>query len=200
MKWGIRRYQNTDGTLTDEGKKRAQKSGSNYDIPKGATLYRAVRNGSTKFMDREYTYVNNTDKLSEHSYETSSGFGGEFDKNVRMTTTKKLRIASPDDYYDALFKANHINPKKYLNDIPDEVIEKGKTAILSSLPYQMVLGDYGLSSTFNKTVKYLKKKGYDGVIDPADGISQLNEGKKPIATVLFDPGKNVKIEEITDFY
>lgn len=45
MKWGIRRYQNSDGSLTDAGKKRysnvdtirSKKTGENFTLPRGET-------------------------------------------------------------------------------------------------------------------------------------------------------------------
>lgn len=194
MKWGVRRYQNKDGTLTNEGLKRKQKV-KGYDIPKGATLYRAVRNASTGFMNRGYTYVNNTDKYYKHSFHTSEGFES-FDNDIKLKTTRKLKIASTDDYVDALIKANGIKIDSYLKDVPDEMIKKGRDVVANYLPGDLTLGDYGTNKIFNKTIEYLKKSGYDGVIDPADGAVQIRDGEEPISTVIFDPKKNVKIEKI----
>ena len=58
QKWGVRRYQNKDGSLIKSNKKISQ---GKYDIPEGTTLYRADSDPTKKFMDRKYTYVNVTD-------------------------------------------------------------------------------------------------------------------------------------------
>lgn len=193
MKWGVRRYQNKDGTLTNEALKRKQGLSGN-DIPAGATMFRAVSNGSKNFMNRDYAYVNVTDKYYEHNYATSSGFGfKEYDTDFKLKATRPLKIASTDDYFYAVMKANHINPKKYLKEVPKDVKEKGKYAVLELLPHNLVEGDGGQNKVFNNAVKYLKKKGYDGVIDPIDGATDERDGENMRATVVFDPGKSMEI-------
>lgn len=51
MKWGIRRYQNPDGTLTDEGRRRYAKGKSAYNYESAATRKYAKKYGtdSTKY-------------------------------------------------------------------------------------------------------------------------------------------------------
>lgn len=51
MKWGVRRYQKKNGTLTNEGLKRKQGL-SGDDIPAGGTMFRAVSNGSKKLYEQ----------------------------------------------------------------------------------------------------------------------------------------------------
>lgn len=60
QKWGVRRYQNKDGSLIKSNKKSVK---GKYDISEGTTLYRADSDPTKKFMDRKYTYVNVTDDL-----------------------------------------------------------------------------------------------------------------------------------------
>ena len=58
MKWGVRRYQNKDGTRTAAGKRRSRKAykiGSRKDgftIKKGATIYRTAVTDSEKKQNR----------------------------------------------------------------------------------------------------------------------------------------------------
>lgn len=192
QRWGVRRYQNKDGTLTNEGRKRYSNT-TGYDIPKGSIMFRAVRNGSKKFMDRDYAYINVTDEYSEHSIATSSGFDGAFDTDYMLKATKRLKIASTNEYFNAVMKANNINPKQYLSKVPKETINKGKYIVENLLPHSLIEGTGGNYSAFNNAVKYLKDKGYDGVIDPIDGAHSEKHGEKAIATVIFDPKNNVKI-------
>jgi hypothetical protein len=54
QKWGVRRYQNKDGSLTKEGKKRYSVNGK--IIPKGSSFYRISSNKEEK-ESRDYKYV-----------------------------------------------------------------------------------------------------------------------------------------------
>lgn len=49
------------------------------------------------------------------------------------------------------------------------------------------------NKSFNNAVKYLEKQGYDGFIDPQDGAQQEKHGQAPMATVIFNPKKNIEI-------
>lgn len=192
MKWGVRRYQNKDGTLTNAGRKRKSGLGG-YDVPKGTIMFRAVSNGSKKFMDRAYTYVSITDKYYEHNYDTSDGFEGRFDTDYKLKSTRSLRIASTEDYFHAAMKANGINPNKYLKDVPKDVMDKGRHVVTNLLEHKFKEGDGGQYQFFNNTVKYLKEHGYDGVIDPIDGAYQERDDGTPRATVIFEPRNSVEI-------
>lgn len=80
MKWGIRRYQNEDGSLTPEGEKRYEKSLSkvydglddraDYVLPAGTTVSR--RSSADKdgvFSNKKVTYTYDEDSADE-------GYGG----------------------------------------------------------------------------------------------------------------------------
>lgn len=67
MKWGVRRYQNANGTLTAEGRKRARQEykedkGTSYDLGKNATVYGHAAARSTK---RTIRIENKLDKQYE---------------------------------------------------------------------------------------------------------------------------------------
>ena len=185
QKWGVRRYQNKDGSLIKSNKKSVK---GKYDIPEGTTLYRADSDPTNKFMDRKYTYVNVTDDLKKHM----ANVGGDTD-NYKLKTTRSLKIASTNDYFYAVMKANHINLNKYVKDISDDVIEKGKYAVENLLSSKLIDGWGGKNKLFNKAIKYLEKQGYDGVIDPVDGAQFEKRGQSPMSTVIFNPKKNIEI-------
>ena len=200
MKWGVRRFQNKDGSLTTAGRQHKLKNSKYYTIPKGTKMFRAVSNGSSKFMDRDYTYVNITDHYYEHSYNTSSGFGGRFDSDYVLKSTKSLKIASTEEYFNALCETNNINAKQALSKIPQDVINKGRYYIQNIADHNLVEGEGGNHKALNDVVEHLRKKGYDGVVDPIDGSHQLNRNESPIATILFYPKNNVEIVDKYDFY
>ena len=84
MKWGIRRYQNKDGTLTPEGKLRYGKNGEGYEYKSKLTARKerkaeeARAKGNTKRADRyekEAEYNRTIDKRMQE-YAKSVSVGG----------------------------------------------------------------------------------------------------------------------------
>jgi len=52
MKWGVRRYQNKDGTLTNAGRARLDKKDEKWAKKKGDSITEKARKKSTKELDR----------------------------------------------------------------------------------------------------------------------------------------------------
>ena len=179
QRWGIRRYQNPDGTLTEAGRKRYNK----IVVPKGSTVFRGVKNGSTNFMNRNYTYVNITDDYSKHHINTTSGFEWRYDTDIVMKTTKPLKIATERDFINEVKELYGLKGVKNAFDLPQEYRE----------------GDRSGGKTWDKMdkiVKSLQNKGFDGVLDPIDsGTNKVADpdGEEKIATILFNPKDKVKI-------
>lgn len=206
MKWGVRRYQDYNGKLTSAGKERKKDRYNAYELPEGSTMFRAVSNKSKNFMNRDYTYVNITPHYRKHSINTSEGFDGRFDADYKMKTTKPLKIASVNDYFNAAMKANGVDPNLYLDKIPKNVIHKGLYAVNRLFDHKMREGErtgieitgIGPSDFFINTINYLKKQGYNGVIDPIDGAHEQKRGEKAIAAIIFDPKETMVIVEEYD--
>lgn len=202
QKWGVRRYQNSDGTLTDEGRKRYSSSiRTSISVPKGSIAYRAVvlnSDGSYKFRGKDYTFVDMTDDYMEFNKHISEGFGGRFTGEVQLKTTKNLKIASPDDYMNAFLKSYSIDTQVALNKIPKDVTDRGNYFLknyrdITGIGY--VDGDRYEGSNneaFLKVIKTLKDFGFDGCIDPVDW--KYVKDAKPM--IVFDPGKNLQIESV----
>ena len=97
MKWGIRRYQNSDGTLTAAGKKKARQEYKNdnataYELGKSATVY---GHATAKSMKRTVRYENRLQKQYEKDPEGQK-FGTKFWRNrwnASATTTSQLATA-----------------------------------------------------------------------------------------------------------
>lgn len=75
MKWGVRRYQNRDGSLTSEGRKRERKelrenNKKAYELGKNATIYGRA---TAKSMRRTIKYENKLNKLYDKDPEGSKG-------------------------------------------------------------------------------------------------------------------------------
>lgn len=194
QKWGVRRFQNYDGTLTTAGRQHKLKESKYYTLPKGTIMYRAVSQASSNFMNREYTYVNVTDDYSRHHIHTSEGFDAwKFDTDYKIKAVKDLKIASFEEYFNALCGTNYINYDEAMSQVPKNIENKGSYYIQYIATSDLRLGDGGVYPAMNAAVKYLKKKGYNGVIDPADGRSQMKNKELPMSTIIFDPKDTVII-------
>ncbi len=132
MKWGVRRYQNKDGSLTDKGKKRylnsdgtlnsegRKKYGENrykinkdgsIEIGKGAELQRIISNpGSKQDLDGQlYVSINkhdNSNYMKSYTYEGLS-------KALTLTAKSTLKSPSTDDAAKLFFDIVDKNPKCY---------------------------------------------------------------------------------------
>lgn len=190
MKWGVRRYQDKNGRLTTEGRKHL-KENRQYDIPKGSIAYRGAATNSKAFLKRDYTYVNVTNDYADHSYKTSEGMAERLNVDFKMKFNKKMKIATPRDFMSAYVKLYGIKTDIKLKDVDVSILDT-KT-IKQLIPHKYREGTWGIYEGFNNIIDSLKTQGFDGVIDPIDGFTQIAENEKPTSMVIFDPGKNVSI-------
>lgn len=75
MKWGVRRYQNVDGSLTEAGRRRQQKdvaSDREATIKKGTTLYRVSSNSSSD-TSRDKLYLTATEESADFYVNAMTG-------------------------------------------------------------------------------------------------------------------------------
>lgn len=132
MRWGVRRYQNKDGSLTkkgklrylnsdgslnDEGRKRygenrykINKDGS-MEIQKGANLQRVVLTSGSKQNLEGQLYVSIT-KHDNSSYLDSYAYEGH-SKVLNLTAKTTLRSPTTDDAAKLFFDIVDKNPKCY---------------------------------------------------------------------------------------
>lgn len=133
QKWGVRRFQNKDGTLTELGKKRisnkASKSGmyardDNEEIsfPKGTKLYRVAING----QDPDSNMYVTRNKMDRNYYRMVYGESimtvGEDARNIKentYTTTEELKIPSFNTR-KAVY-AELAKDKKLLNEVVQDL-------------------------------------------------------------------------------
>lgn len=123
MRWGIRRYQNKDGTLTPAGKKRygealSKLTPSNFDkcveigknkagvsrvdantdiIKRGSSINRYATSNETLDSRRKYASLTNDDRDLYRDQIVLGGIGSDFGEPISLfeyEAKKKLRIAS----------------------------------------------------------------------------------------------------------
>ena len=102
MKWGVRRYQNKDGSLTSAGRKRANK------------------------LEQEYSKLTNK-KLKSNSEKTSKSKSvSDMSDDELRTKTNRMRLEA--DYINAYKTMNSLSPKQvskgksFINKISKDII------------------------------------------------------------------------------
>lgn len=211
MKWGIRRYQNEDGSLTPEGEKRYEKSLSkvydglddrdDYVLPAGTTVSR--RSGANKdrvFSNNKVTYTYDEDSADD-------GFYKQFGKKVtEFETVGDLKMAGKNILGKAL-----VNRLMSADDEGLELI--GMLYDEHEIDYRRQLGEDYVSSSelfkapFNpsdKNIKALIGVGGDLVgqmvgkqrNDKFDARLQ-KRGMRDFDTYLNDIGLDV-VQQLTD--
>ena len=75
MKWGIRRYQNADGTLTPKGKKRYDKLAQKYnnDSPRMKKLAQKYNNDSPRMKKLAQKYNNDSPRMKKLAQKYADG-------------------------------------------------------------------------------------------------------------------------------
>ena len=206
QKWGVRRFQNEDGSLTPAGKKRYD-DGDDRDIviKKGDEIHRVI---PKDWLEKEKT-------LSGHAYATFkkedterykhfARLFGDGDNYVDMTFKAKDVIVSPSkkkrvdefiklmdsnpDARNALIKSTRslltFMPKSTLNKLDDP--KKAEKAF-RKFSYLLV-SNRDLRDPYFKA---LEKQGYAMVIDDADAMGGIS--KSPV--IIFDRNKSLEFKD-----
>ena len=120
MKWGVRRYQNKDGTLTSAGRKRVSKQ------------YKKTADEVTKALNRNSSdmYVKSWNKAADYM---NSGGIDKFNKQQEKKYGKKYqeRDGYMDDYTKLFDKKLTENLNKSLNDFyaSDKNVQKARALV-----------------------------------------------------------------------
>lgn len=114
QKWGVRRYQNKDGTLTAAGKRRYKQIDDQYN----KDLNEKLDPISRKIDDRISELLKNDKKLQRESKNWTSGDGTEYvDAIYEYTKDKKMKDLM-DDFYNT-FKSLDDTRNQQLKDLHD---------------------------------------------------------------------------------
>jgi len=159
MKWGVRRYQNADGSLTPAGKKRYDKM-SDDQLQK--TLYKQVKKARSAQSDWSNQWnVNNT--IGKHSKAAQERYNQEYRKHI--LSDQYSAAAKKAKALDKRFDQGKIDPNEY--DREYEKLQKSiyRADLDRSVRYtntgrkyvQEYLDKYGK----DLNIGYLKDLGYD---------------------------------------
>ena len=194
MKWGIRRYQNKDGSLTPEGRKRLgldkydREHNSDTVVKKGTKVSRVIStNRYEEYADPEFggsaeagkKYIDNI-LSKENSYEQ---------KYVSIDDIKNSGRANGKEYYTSWFTEEGYSPnhaqvvtyklkkdvkvasgKQVVDALIEEVGSKKLTELLeNNKTIKSLTLDYTTDQElFNKINKRFIDKGYDAIEDIND--------------------------------
>lgn len=200
MKWGVRRYQNKDGTLTKEGKRRNSIHANNDDIViKKGTLAQRLSNTDKEKDNNRHTYISFKKKDNE-KYLKEWGIDGYkytlevTDDLIIPAYNKRVEIA-----LEALRKSdmkkvtNDIKKMRYrntvnalVNQIKDENIKQLSDRAYKNFASSLVDSEYNRKIFFDE----LKKNGYNAVIDDND------RGWTNTPIIVFNRKNNLKIKDV----
>jgi hypothetical protein len=197
MIWGVRRYQNKNGSLTDEGRKRYEErkktaySGKEYGIfkgkendiiKKGSDIYR-IANSNEK-LDNKRKYVSLTFEDTSHYTESVDMLPIDSTKPISEYTYKSIK----DLKVMNSFKAAETVVQKY-GDL--ELNEAFKTVKTDYDVKKFLRENRNLRKLFDKNVDeisaYVKEKGYDAVID----LNDYSSADYPV--VLINPKESIEL-------
>ena len=183
MKWGVRRYQNPDGTLTSTGKMHYNKG----VLKKGTTVRRIALDSEDKTYDnKKYVSLTDSDNEKWKKYLTE-GYGKDM-QNITYKLNSDIKIASAAE--QGKIFVNHFlkDEQKFKQVVNDTAyINAGKNWLNENLTPEKIAGMNVAfqSKTGKEFVEALKKSGY-GAMEDAHG---RNVADNPIA--IFDPDKNL---------
>ena len=119
QKWGIRRFQNEDGTYTEEGLKRRNiKENSAYVLPKGSTVYRvttAKKESNLVNNGTKYAYTDTDKKVYEGAYSTYLKLRSGGLKVYKKTYVTKEDLVAPNEEKAKQLIMNRIGSDKLVS-------------------------------------------------------------------------------------
>ena len=223
QKWGVRRFQNKDGSLTCAGKNRLEKGSKINRISTVAE--------TTPHKDRTYVTINDHDNdyYKEHmtKFRRHSNINRKI-YEVQYTNVKDLVYTDHDKQVEEFVKLYSDMKVKVCNDMAKEAVHRiiGHTPNLHNA-YDKSGVDHFFNKYANYTVdelkkegyqefmrtysdipvskiyqKRLKKQGYNAIIDDNDVLYNPMDTFNPEKSlIVFDPKKNLKVvssKELTD--
>lgn len=155
QKWGVRRYQNEDGTLTEAGKKRLQR-----EINDNARRKKENRVPEDKLADPDRWVQEDISNAKDVATGGKNIFeaGKEIERMTRKKTTNNVDLSnmSNDDLRQAI---NRMNLERQYRDLTakPETISKGRKVVQGILEYGgATLGIVGTSLGIALSVQKLK--------------------------------------------
>lgn len=203
MKWGVRRYQNRDGSLTREGVLRNQQNGV---ITKGQKIYRVANSDEPVDHRRKYVTTDEKDAKRYVNMTKKSFFWANLDPEAHalyadynkpisqfMYEAKDdIRVASGKEMVDAILD-------QYKDETRYETMKRTWTELIANPSVldgqeetrrQAMVGlQYMFDAKESEVIDYLKSQGYGASVDPVDVIGKISN----YPVILLDPVNDVSV-------
>lgn len=192
QKWGVRRYQNSDGTLTEEGRKRYSEvtdyGKTGKSIPKGSTLYRvSIDKDDKTFDNKKYVSTSEYDNALWEDYMVDAYKNrGKDVYSVKYKTVDEIKVAD-ERRLGGLFAES-------LMDDPNGTLNTTYKA-LDFLRYDPETFSYSEAASVNIAaqtrlgkdyIQQLMNEGYGAVAD----VHGQNVSNDPL--IILDPDRRLK--------
>lgn len=196
QRWGLRRYQNKDGSLTPAGKKRYKiQSRDRYDIIKKGSSFQRIANSGERIDDRRkyvsltdsdnYDYDHMSGKLWADNSKAMSTYVYKANKDLKIATGKRVAMDLLNKYGDQKIK----NVFRDYEEEKDEWGEENTTNIYRDSVrkfFQDTMKQHG-----SEIIENYKKQKYDGIIDVEDWYHSGGFAEYPV--ILLNPKNNISL-------
>ena len=202
QKWGVRRFQNEDGTWTQEGLER-RKELTKYGqfggtIKKGTELYRvAIRNPrDPTYNNKKYVSTSELDhaKWEDYLVDAYKKYGDTV-YDVRYETIKDIEVASTFELGNRVMKEYEKDPE-IINRTLSEIQKFFPSAKTEELEDPSTFGSYSMAAQTNfgnKLINDLLKSGYGAVVDRHG----WNTAYDPL--IILDPDNKIRMTKIKQY-
>ena len=210
QKWGIRRYQNKDGSLTEEGRKRLgieqyeRDHDSDINLKKGTKASRAV--ATPRYNEYKDPEVGGNDKFAKKYIDGIIANEANLDrKYISVDNVRNSGRKNGKDFYTAWFTDSGWEPdnayidmyelkkdarvasgKKVMDALIDEVGSQKISELLKNKEsIESLTLDYtNNKDLFDKVNERFMKEGYDGIED-------INDPDTDMPIIMFNSKKNL---------
>ena len=210
MKWGIRRYQNKDGTLTKEGRKRLgldkydRDHNSDTILKKGTKASRVIN--TNRYEDFKNPKFGGSDKAAKKYIDNVLTKENEYErKYISVDGVKNSGRTNGKEYYMSWFTNEGLDPdmahmsmyelkknarvasgKKVVDALIDDVGSQRITELLKrNESIKSLTLDYTRDKDlFNRVNERFIKKGYDAIED-------INDLDTDMPVIMFNSSKNL---------
>ena len=228
MKWGIRRYQNKDGSLTPAGKNRyspeelgrkpVQKgvtvnADGSITVSKGTSLQRLTSDKSRPLQDITYASMLEYDNAKYIKYIGGKGFfGGGRDKVVSLKANEDLKAPSMDEASKIMVDMLNTNPKfrkSFTNCLGNTVsdkeldkMNKDPTGNTAKAWYDELNVSMTFSPDFDQSAPYIQKTFSDAL--QKKGYNMLrdeNDFQNKVSkapVIILNPQKTLSVVSVSD--
>lgn len=227
MKWGVRRFQNKNGSLTDAGKKRyspeelgrkpvpkgvSVNANGAISISKGTSLQRLVNDSSRPLKDLTYASVLEYDNAKYIRYIGGKGFfGGGRDKILSIRANEDLKAPSMDEASNIMVDLLNNNSEfrnKFTNSLGNTVSDK-ELARMTNNPtgyeakawYDELNISMTFSSDFDPNAPFVQKAFSSALRDKGyNMLRDENDFQNKVAkapVIILDPQKTLSVVSVT---